>query len=104
MGKKIYRVWTGYGKYANRWISTDFVEEEALNLYINTTVEKLRSRKWNKQVTFYIDDVGIVQCGEKIKTSYTIVFYTSEGKYEYNYKTVNCQRTEPRKTIIIKEI
>ena len=99
--EKIYRVWAGYGKYANKWISTNFVEKSALDLYINTTVEELRSRKWNKQITFYIDDVGMVQFDEKIKKPYpcTISIYTRKGEYEYNYKTVDCQKQSQEKLL-----
>ena len=94
--EKIYRVWMGYGKNAQKWLSTTYVEESALNTFIERETTIVRGNKWTKKITFLIDFTGWVK-GED--TDGTIHAYTTNG-YEYNYKVKTVGGEEKRRTIV----
>jgi len=98
--EKIYRVWAGYGKQANKWLSTTYVEGSALNKYIERETEIVRKNGWKKRITFLIDDMGWYK--DETSTG-TIGAYTVNG-YQYNYKVTSCKREEERKMIIKEEV
>jgi hypothetical protein len=97
--EKIYRVWAGYGKQANKWLSTIYVEGSAIDKYIEKEVKIVRKNGWKKRITFLIDDVGMYK--DENKTA-TIAAYTVDG-YQYNYKVGNRKREEERRIVIIEE-